>query len=46
MKSSPFTVVAIALLVVGAVALGATMFEPKHDGPFERLGEKIDKATR
>ena len=38
--------VVAAIVIIGAVAIGATMFEPKHDGPFEKLGESVDKAVK
>ncbi|MBL8697074.1 MAG: hypothetical protein JNK67_01790 [Alphaproteobacteria bacterium] len=46
MRMNPWTMVVAAILIIGAVAIGATMFEPKHDGPFEKLGEKVDKAIK
>lgn len=46
MRNNPWTMVIVAALIVGAVAVGATMFEPKNDGPFEKLGEKLDKAVK
>lgn len=46
MRSNPWTLMIIATVVVGAVAVGALLFEPKNDGPFERLGERIDKAVK
>lgn len=46
MRTNPWTMVVAAILIIGAVAIGATMFEPKHDGPFEKLGEKVDKAIK
>jgi len=45
-KPNLWTLIIIAIVVIGAVAVGASLFEPKHDGPFERLGEKIDKAVK
>ncbi len=46
MRPNLWTIMIIAVVVVCAVAAGALFFEPKHDGPFERLGEKIDKAVK
>lgn len=46
MKPHLRTVMIVAIVVVCAVAAGALFFEPKHDGPFERLGEKMDKAVK
>jgi hypothetical protein len=38
--------VIIAVAAVGAFVLGATFFEPKHDGPFERAGQKVDEVLK
>ena len=46
MRTNPWTLIIAAVLIVGAVAVGATMFELKKDGPFEKLGEKIDQAVK
>ncbi len=46
MRSNLWTFIVVALVIVGAVAAGAMFFEPKNDGPFERIGEKLDKAVK
>ncbi len=46
MRNNSWTLIIAAIVIVGAVAVGATMFEPKNDGPFEKLGEKLDKAVK
>lgn len=46
MRSNPWTLMILAAVVIGSVAVGALLFEPKNDGPFEKLGERIDKVVK
>ncbi len=46
MRSNYWTIMVVVVVIVGAVAAGALLFEPKNDGPLERLGEKLDKAVK
>lgn len=38
--------VVVAAIVAVAFVLGATFFEPKHDGPMEKAGAKVDQLLK
>jgi hypothetical protein len=44
MRNGVGLAVIIGAILIGAFVLGATFFEPKHEGPFEKVGEKVDKT--
>jgi hypothetical protein len=46
MRSPVGIAVIIAVIAVAGFVLGATFFEPKRDGPFERAGQKVDDVLK
>lgn len=46
MRNGVGIAVVIGAIVIGAFVLGATFFEPKSDGPMEKVGEKVDKVLK
>jgi hypothetical protein len=36
----------VGIALVLAFVVGATFFEPKHEGPFEKMGEKVDRVIK
>jgi hypothetical protein len=46
MRSPVGVAVIIAVIAAAGFVLGATFFEPNHDGPFDRAGQKIDDVLK
>ena len=46
MRNGVGVAVIVAAVVVLAFVVGATFFEPKHEGPFEKAGEKVDRVMK
>jgi hypothetical protein len=46
MRNGVGLAVIIGAIVIGAFVLGAVFFEPKQEGPFEKMGEKVDKVIK
>ena len=44
MRNGVGLAIIIGAIVIGAFVLGAAFFEPKQEGPFEKVGENVDKA--